>query len=75
MSKKDHPEKVIPTLARAALGDTDQRGAVWTHYILRHYRATGNLAPGCDARDLYAWLEANEPERLAAITGIKGKKR
>lgn len=74
MSKRnDRPEKVIPELARLAVRDTDQRTCVWTQYILRHYRTTGNPAPGCDARDLYAWLEANEPERLATIT--KGGKR
>ena len=66
--KKDHPEKVFPVLARQALAETDQRTHVWTHYILAHYHSTGNLAPGCDARDLYAWLETNEATALAAIT-------
>ena len=54
---KAHPERVIPALAQKALEETDQRAALYTHYIILHYRATGNLAPGCDARDLYAWLE------------------
>jgi len=66
--KRDHPEKVCPVLARQALAETDQRTHVWTHYILAHYHSTGNLAPGCDARDLYAWLETNEATALAAIT-------
>jgi hypothetical protein len=69
MSKrKDHPEKVIPEIAVRAIADTDQRTAIWSHYIMRHYQVTGNLAPGCDARDLYAWLEANMPDELAART-------
>jgi hypothetical protein len=67
--------RVHPNLALLAICDTDERGKVWTHYILRHYRATGNLAPGCDAADLYAWLEQNEPERLATITRRKKAKR
>ena len=66
--KRGHPECVIPALARMAMGDTDQRGAIYSHYIIRHYRSTGNLAPGCDARDLYAWMEQNESARLAEMT-------
>ena len=59
MTAKGHPDKVEPSLARAAIQDAkEQRTTIWTHYILRHYRTTGNLAPGCDARDLFAWLDA-----------------
>ena len=68
MTTKAHPERVDPELARRAVGQATQRTHCYTQYIMLHYRATGNLAPGCDARDLYAWLEQNEPERLAAIT-------
>jgi hypothetical protein len=66
--RKVDTDRVHPTFARLAVFGTDQRGKVWTQYILLHYRATGKLAPGCDAADMYAWLEQNEPERLAAIT-------
>ncbi len=69
MAIKVHPERVIPECARLALGNANQRTHVWTEYIILHFRGTGDLAPGCDARDLLAWLEANEPQRLAAITG------
>ena len=68
---KPRPERVIPELARKALAEAKQRTHIWTHYILLHYRATDDLAPGCDYRDLLAWLEANELEGLAAKTGIR----
>jgi len=72
---KPRTERVIPDLARHAVYATNDRGKVWTEYIVSHFRSTGNLAPGCDLKDMMAWLEANEPERLAAITGIRKGKR
>ncbi len=58
--KKAHPERVHPRMAlealRRASGD---RQTAWTKYIIIHYNASGGLAPGCDARDLYAWLSVN----------------
>jgi len=55
---KPRPERVIPSLARLALvraqGD---RKKAYSEYIRAHYQATGRLAPGCDARDLGAWIE------------------
>ena len=65
---KVHPERVIPELAQLAMADCKVRTEAYTHYILRHYRATGDLAPGCDARDLIAWLEQNMTAELAAKT-------
>ena len=65
---KDHPERVHPEIAWQALSVATQRTHIWTEYILLHFRSTGNLAPGCDLRDLLAWLEQNEPEKLAAKT-------
>ncbi len=65
---KVHPEKVIPALARYAMSKTTERNAVYTEYIRYHWKQTGNLAPGCDARDLYAWLEKNMSDELKAIT-------
>ena len=68
MAKKAHPECVHPGLARKAVGRATHRTHVYSEYIILHYQSTGNLAPGCDARDLYAWLEANAADELAAIT-------
>ncbi len=67
---KLHPERVHPEIARQALAQASQRTHIWTEYILLHFHSTGNLAPGCDYRDLLAWLEQNEPQSLAAITGV-----
>jgi hypothetical protein len=64
----EHPERVNSHIAELALVQATKRGSAWTDYILVHYRATGNLAPGCDARDFYAWSEANAPARLAELT-------
>ena len=58
---KPRPERVIPSLARLAIkrarGD---RTRVYSEYIRAHFQATGCLAPGCDARDLVAWIKENE---------------
>ena len=51
--KKVHPEKVIPQLVEVAIKKAKDRGSSFTEYIIAHYRATGNLAPGCDARDFF----------------------
>ncbi len=66
---KSHPERVHPEIARQALSVATQRTHVFTEYILLHFRSTGKLAPGCDARDLLAWLEQNEAQALALKTG------
>jgi hypothetical protein len=56
---KSHPERVISSLAYKAIRDADRnRGAVYSQYIILHFRATSDLAPGCDARDLFAWMDA-----------------
>ena len=61
---KPRPERVIPSLARLAIerarGD---RARVYSEYIRAHFQATGSLAPGCDARDLVAWIEEQEQRR------------
>ena len=53
---KANPDKVHPRLAINALelvnGDLN---AAYSQYIKLHYRATGSLAPGCDAKDLQAF--------------------
>ncbi len=66
---KDHPERVHPEIARQALERAEMRTHIYTEYIILHFRSTGKLAPGCDARDLYAWLEENEAQALALKTG------
>ena len=65
---KAHPERVIPQLAQIAMTGCTQRTHLYTQYIIAHYRATGNLASGCDARDLICWYEENMPIELTAIT-------
>ena len=71
---KVHVEDVNPDLAIAAIRGCTQRTHLYSQYIIAHYRLTGQLAPGCDARDLYAWYEANMPVELSAIT-MKPKSR
>ena len=66
-----NPEKVNPSMARAAMPKATIRTHLYTEYILIHYKATGSLAPGCDAKDLYAWYELNMPDELEAITRSK----
>ena len=51
------------------------RTHVYSEYIVLHFRQTGNLAPGCDARDLLAWYEQNMPAELTAITGVSQSNR
>ena len=75
MATKAHPERVDERLARAAMRATDDRGKLYTQYILAHYRVTGSLAPGCDAKDLYAWYEVNMADELAARTRGAGQKQ
>ena len=50
------------------MSETTMRPSLFTAYIMGHYHATGNLAPGCDFKDLLAWYDANMPAELAAIT-------
>lgn len=57
MAKKADPGKVNASIAiqalRLAKGDLQ---AVYSQYIKVHFRQTGKLAPGCDNRDLQAWI-------------------
>jgi hypothetical protein len=69
--KKLHPELVIPSLAETAMSEVKNRTELYTHYIMAHYHATRNLAPGCDNKDLLAWYELNMPGKLAAITKVR----
>ena len=59
MTKRGNPDRIEPALARAACEIATDRGKVWTEYIIRHYRTTGILPPGCDAIDLFAWVDSH----------------
>ena len=61
MAKPD-PSKVIPQLLEAAIQTGKERNSLYSEYIRLHYRTTGNLAPGCDAKDFYAALDAKQSE-------------
>ena len=60
-SSRCHPEFVRKALSLAN-GD---KQAAFTRYIQLHYRATGNLAPGCDAKDFQAMAD-----RIVALTKL-----
>lgn len=68
MAKAD-PTKVIVPFARQAITLAAQANAAYTQYIKIHYRHTGRLAPGCDAKDLVAWYKQNMPAQWLAKGG------
>lgn len=76
MAKKPQPQRVSPEIARqaiaAAAGD---RHTVYTHYIVLSFRQTGSLAPGCDARDLLAWLDEHEQDQPYTASSKPGAGR
>ena len=55
---KPHPEKVNQALLDRAIATRKPRNALFSEYIRVHYIATGDIAPGCDAKDFYAALDA-----------------
>lgn len=68
---KLHPELVISHLAISSISEVKSRTELYTHYIIKHFRLTGKLAPGCDFKDLLAWYEINMPSELAGITKVQ----
>ena len=56
--RKPHPELVIEAILRKAMERAKDRQSAFSEYIRLHYQATGNLAPGCDARDFFAAYDA-----------------
>jgi hypothetical protein len=56
-TKKTHPELVIPQLLERVIATGKERGSLFSEYIELHWRCTGNLTPGCDAKDFYAALD------------------
>ena len=65
---KAKPNKVNEVLARQVMSKATLVTHLYSDYIVATFRSTGNLAPGCDNRDLIAWYEQNMPTELAAIT-------
>jgi hypothetical protein len=64
---KPDTSKVNPAWARQALINAKgNRKAAYSHYILICRKHTGNLAPGCDNKDLQAFYE-KEVERDAML--------
>jgi len=57
MNGKPHSERVIVSLVEKVLETGKERAALFSEYICLHYRATGRLAPGCDAKDFYFVLD------------------
>lgn len=56
MAKKK--DVIIHTgLVERVLSYKKPRNTWYSDYIVLHYRATGNLAPGCDAKDFYAFVD------------------
>lgn len=70
--KKPHPELVIPQLLDRAIASGKDRGSLYSEYIVAHYRATGKLAPGCDARDFYAALDEKQENKTWIKTNWTG---
>ena len=66
MARKADPSKVWGSAALKALDRAKVVSEAYTEYILIHYKATGTLAPGCDARDLIEWLKVNAPDQYKA---------
>lgn len=54
---KPHPEYVIPQIADRSIATGKDRNMLWSEYIRFHYKMTGKLAPGCDAKDFYAYID------------------
>ena len=64
---KAKPERVHEILAKQIMGKATLRTHLYSDYIVATFRTTGNLAPGCDNRDLIAWYEINMPSEIAEI--------
>lgn len=62
MSGKPHPERVIEPLVRKVLETGKDRASLFSEYIKLYFRATGKLAPGCDAKDFYFVLDQMEKQ-------------
>lgn len=56
---KPDKSKVHPAIAKIALerASGDKQKA-WSEYIRAMYQSTGSLAPRCNAKDFYAYLNS-----------------
>jgi len=68
MARKGNPNVVNRSLVEVAICEAKDRGSAWTQYIMAHYRATGSLAPGCDAVDFYAAYDIAKSEGVGQVT-------
>ena len=68
MGKRGDAPKPVRVFVEAAILEAQDRGSAWTRYIQAHYRATGNLAPGCDAVDFYAAYDIAKSEGIGEVT-------
>lgn len=60
---KGNPHKINANIAIEALSICNgDRKAAFSRYIQLMYRHTGNLAPGCDNKDLQAFYDAKPGE-------------
>lgn len=66
MTRKARLERVHGEVAIQALTQAKYVSEAWSRYIILHFRATGNLAPGCDMRDFSDWIKANVPDQWEA---------
>jgi hypothetical protein len=61
---KPKPERVYKELLETVVKTGKDRASLFSEYIRYHFEATGQLSPGCDARDFYAaldeYLKSNE---------------
>ena len=74
--KRSHPELVHPGLLRKAMERAKDRQSAFSEYIRLHHQATGNLAPGCDARDFFAAYDAlYAAEGVILIFDLDGVRR
>jgi hypothetical protein len=63
-SRKTDVCRVIPEIAILAVRKSKSKSEIYSNYIVLHYRSTGNIAPGCDNKDLIAWCKIEMKDEL-----------
>jgi len=64
MASKGKADRVIPKVADEALKRANgDRKAAYSQYIRLRYSVTGNLAPGCNNKDLQAYYNQIDKSR------------
>lgn len=64
MTRGGRPDRVHPKCAVLAISKAKDDMHAWSEYVRIYFRSTGKLAPGCDARDFYAWWEGYNGRQL-----------